>query len=124
MSNSTIIQDTRNPLTKRREVTLRLFVSAHEPTPSRAKLQGQLADSLSTSKEQVVLKKIRHVFGSTEVMVSAHVYDTPEAAKLYERGYLLERSSPKEKKTEAGQAPAQAPEAGKAEPGKGAQAKK
>ncbi|MCL5788405.1 MAG: hypothetical protein M1357_01155 [Candidatus Marsarchaeota archaeon] len=90
-SSSIVVDDRRNLLAKRRELTARILVSSSDPTPSRKSLINQLAGSIGSSKEQIVIRNIRHVFGSSEVIVRFNVYDTPQHAKAYERPYMFER---------------------------------
>jgi|GEM_PF-500604 ribosomal protein S24E len=112
MSNSSgLVQDNRNPLTKRREVVLKIPVSKNEATPSRAKTKQYIASLLNVDKELIVIKSIYHPFGSREVTVVVNIYDTPEKIRLFERKYLIERDIGNKKKEvtkqQADEAPAQ-----------------
>ncbi|PSN86743.1 hypothetical protein B9Q11_03305 [Candidatus Marsarchaeota G2 archaeon ECH_B_SAG-F08] len=106
-SASKIITDTRNPLLKRREVSVLLTLSYHEPTPSRLQLKQRFAEALGVKPEQIVIKNIRHRYGSNEVYVQLHVYDYPELVPLIEREYRLNRDMGKKKQQKQEQATTQ-----------------
>jgi len=80
-----------NPLLKRTEVQ---FIIRHEGkgTPDRDLIRNELADTLNTKKENIIVHAIHSSFGTQESTGYAKVYTSTEKAKEWERDYILKRN--------------------------------
>ena len=93
-----------NPLLDRTEV---YFTVKHlgEKTPNREIVRNELAEKLSSKKENVVVNFIKPGFGTNETTGYAKIYSSLQKAKEIEETYILARNKliegkKKEKKTE------------------------
>lgn len=95
------IEDERdNELLDRTEVR---FVVYHgdEPTPTREEVRSALAASLDTSKDQLILHRVRSEFGRGRSTGYAKVYASREDAIARERRYVLIRNGLIDEEAEA-----------------------
>ena len=67
-----------------------------ETTPSYDILKTEISKKLNSNADLTVIKKVRHQFGSKEIIVSVYVYSTAEALKKYE-GVKEEKKAEAEK---------------------------
>lgn len=70
-----------------------VFESKENVTPSYEQLKAEIAKLLKTEDKLVVIKKIKHRYGTSKVLVNAYAYNNEEAYKKHE--------TIKEKKKEA-----------------------
>ena len=113
-----IIKDKKNPLLKRREVSLRIV---NKGTPSRIEVKNKLAAIANSKPELIVIGQLNTAFGKQEIMGTASIYESEERLKQLAHQHLIARDAPKpaeEKAAEASAAPA-----GEAKPEAKAEAK-
>jgi len=103
-----IIKDKKNPLLKRREVSIKIN---NKGTPSRIDVKNKLAAIANSKPELIVIEQLKTAFGKTELTGKVSIYETEERLKQLAHKHLLERGIPVPKE---GEAPATAaPEAAK-----------
>jgi len=92
-----IISDNENVLLGRKEI---IFSISHPSagTPSRTEVNRQIAARLNVDLNQVYLVKMISKTGSDSTEGEAHVYNSPERAKLVGQEHLLKRSAAPEEK--------------------------
>ncbi len=115
-----IISENYNPAIKRKEI---LFQAKHKSasTPQRFELRQKLAAAVNSKLESTFIIKAETKTGTNETMGEAHVYDTPEKAKLIvqkhiwirnlspeDRAKIAETKTAKVEKKPAEKAPAKA----------------
>jgi small subunit ribosomal protein S24e len=104
-----IIDEHKNILLKRKEITFEVNHSLTKSTPSRVELRNKLAETLKTKPELVFVKRVETKTGTMRATGKANAYDSIEQAKRVEPKYIVARNTPasekKEEKTEA-EAPA------------------
>jgi len=86
-----------NPLLKRKEI---LFKTTHKSssTPQRFELRQKLAVAVNSKLESTFIIKAETETGTNETIGKAHVYDSPEKAKLIVPKHIWIRNlSPEEK---------------------------
>ncbi|HJJ50620.1 MAG TPA: 30S ribosomal protein S24e [Methanocorpusculum sp.] len=93
-----ITSNTRNELLSRNE--LAFVVSYDAATPARADIGAKIAAMQNTPVENLILSPLKGRFGSKSVTGVARIYDTPEALKSTELGFLIARGEPKTEKEE------------------------
>ena len=86
-----VVNERYNPLIKRLELDIRI---AHigKGTPSRGILRKAIADAYNVDINRVYVRKIESEFGWGVTRVEAHIYDSPERAKLFEPEYIIKRN--------------------------------
>jgi len=86
-----VVEDKRNELVKRRELTLRIH---HElqPTPPRITVRMAVASALGVGIEVVYVRRIKTEYGIGQSIAEVHVYDSKERALEFEPEYLIERN--------------------------------
>ena len=101
-----------NILLKRMEVQF-LVRHENEGTPKRELIRGELAEKLSSKKENVVIDRMRSSFGMRTTVGYAKVYQSPADARAAEADPILKRNGmptkkkakkKEEKKKEGGEA--------------------
>ena len=97
----TIKHEKKMPLLHRRDVTAGIS-HPHTATPKNADAKKLLAQHYNVSEEVITIHKIHDLYGTTTTMVTAAVYDTPDAF----RTFALVAKKPK-KQEEVATAPAQ-----------------
>lgn len=107
-----ILDEHKNVLLKRREITFEVNHSQTKSTPSRVELRNKLAEALKTRPELVYIKHVETKTGTMLATGKANAYDSPEQAKRVEPKYIVARNTPasekKEEKVEEETAPAPA----------------
>lgn len=101
-----IIKDKKNPVLKRREVSLKIV---NKGTPSRIEVKNKLAAMANSKPELIVIEKLNTAFGKQEITGMASIYETEERLKQLAHQHLVARGAPKpteENATEASAAPA------------------
>jgi small subunit ribosomal protein S24e len=93
-----------NPLLKRKEVTFEAAHELHEGTPTRIELRKNLADILKANIDLVFIERAITKTGSMLTVGEAHVYDTPEQAKMVEAEHIITRNIPAVKPKEGEEA--------------------
>ncbi len=104
-----IIEDSRNALLDRRELT---FTAAHDgsSTPSRITVKNALAVMLGVSEDILIVDHMDTKFGKSETRGYAKIYDSEERMKVVEYAHILERNTvkreeiPEEEPAQAGEA--------------------
>lgn len=86
-----VVSDRYNPLIKRREVIIKIS-HIGKGTPSRGIVRKAIADAYEKPIECVYVRKIISEFGWGVTKVEAHIYDSPDKAKLYEPDYIIKRN--------------------------------
>lgn len=71
----------KKSLVEREEI---LAVAEEKVTPSKAKIQEELAVLIKKDKELIVVKHIYQKFGSNKSNVIAYAYDSAESLKKFE----------------------------------------
>ncbi|MEM2465131.1 MAG: 30S ribosomal protein S24e [Candidatus Bathyarchaeia archaeon] len=91
-----ILGNKRNELLRRNEV---LFTVLHEKgsTPSRLEVREKLASALKVDVDRIFIRKMETVTGTMAAMGEAHVYDSPEDAKIIESKHIIIRNAPQKK---------------------------
>jgi len=93
-----IIEDKRNELLKRREIT----AEVHEKTiPSRQVIRQKISAMIDVPIEKIVVQKMDTQFGSSKAVIYAKAYDDENMLKITERKFVRERNFGKEKKAAA-----------------------
>ena len=98
MSKMEIIKNFENKLLNRRQIIAKEEVS--KSTISRKEAKSSLAKLLKVNEDLIIIKEIKSVFGSREVIVEANVYDSKELLEKNARPHLIKRNLPKEEKKE------------------------
>ncbi len=75
MKNITNLEEKENPLFKRREIK---FTINSEVAPSYADIRKIISKKVSTSEENIRIKKILGTFGSNNFTVSANIYESEQ----------------------------------------------
>ena len=105
-----IIDENKNVLLKRKEITFEVNHSQTKGTPSRVELRNKLAEMLKTKPELVYIKRVETKMGTMRATGKANTYDSIEQAKRVEPKYIIARNTPAaEKKEEKPEAKAPAP---------------
>ncbi len=86
-----VVEEKYNPLTKRREVIVKVFHSG-KGTPSRALIRQALANAYGVSANCVYIRRMISERGANSTIVEAHVYESPEKAKIFEPEYVIKRN--------------------------------
>lgn len=76
-----ITHDTKNSLLHRREIK-GLYASASNP--GYVAVQKILAESAGVSDNVIVVKRITNAYGSSDFLIEAFVYDSPESLQKFE----------------------------------------
>jgi small subunit ribosomal protein S24e len=85
----TILEDKRNDLLQRRELSFQVTFAG--PTPSRQQVMDKLSALQNLNPALLVIDSLKTTFGKMELKGKARVYDTEEMKKTMEREYLLQR---------------------------------
>ncbi len=101
-----IIKDKKNPLLKRREVSIKIN---NKGTPSRIDVKNKLAAMANSKPELIVIEHLDTAFGKMELTGTASIYESEERLKQIAHKHHTARGVPKPKEEEA--APAAAPAA-------------
>ncbi|MDD5615722.1 MAG: 30S ribosomal protein S24e [Candidatus Methanoperedens sp.] len=105
-----IIKDKKNPLLKRREVSIKIN---NKGTPSRIDVKNKLAAIANSKPELIVIEQLNTAFGKTELTGIASIYESEERLKQLAHQHLMARGIPVPKEGEAPAPAAAAPEAAK-----------
>ncbi len=98
-----IIKDKKNPLLKRREVSLKIV---NKGTPSRIEVKNKLAAMANSKPELIVIEQLNTAFGKQEIMGTASIYESEERLKQLAHQHLVARGAPKPTEEKAAEAPA------------------
>jgi small subunit ribosomal protein S24e len=90
-----IIDEHKNILLKRKEVTFEVNHSQTKGTPSRVELRNKLAEMLKTKPELIYIKRVETKSGTMLATGLANAYDSIEQAKRVEPKYIVARNTPK-----------------------------
>jgi ribosomal protein S24E len=106
-----VVDNRRNSLLKRREVTFEADHDPHEGTPTRAELKKNLAEILKANIDLIFIKKAVTKTGSLLTVGEANIYDAAEQVKIVEAEHIINRNIPpiKPKEGEITQAKEEAP---------------
>jgi small subunit ribosomal protein S24e len=88
-----ILQETKNPLLKRKEI--KAEISYEGATPNRAEVKNQLGQ-----KGHLIIRRIKPVYGEGTAVVEAVVYDNKEIADKIEAEHLKKKNHKEEPKKE------------------------
>ncbi|MDO8727578.1 MAG: 30S ribosomal protein S24e [Candidatus Methanoperedens sp.] len=102
-----IIKDKKNPLLKRREVSIKIN---NKGTPSRIDVKNKVAAIANSKPELIVIEHLDTAFGKTELTGTVSIYETEERLKQISHNHLMARGIPVPKEGEDS-APATAPAA-------------
>ncbi|MEM1555790.1 MAG: 30S ribosomal protein S24e [Candidatus Bathyarchaeia archaeon] len=91
-----IVSTKRNELLKRNEV---YFMVRHEKdaTPPRIKVREKIAGVLGVEVDRVFIRRMESVTGAMMSIGEAHVYDSPDYARLIEPEHIIARNTLQEK---------------------------
>ena len=93
-----ITEKIESPLLSRTTITA-IIGHTSKPTPNRREIKKQIASSLKTKEELVVIKHIYTSYGDTNSKIIANIYKTKENLKKTESKSLRkEKEEPKEEK--------------------------
>ncbi len=95
-----IIDERKNVLLKRREITFEVNHSQTKSTPSRVELRNKLAEVLKTKPELVYIKHVETKTGTMLAAGKANAYDSAEQARRVEPKYIVARNTPESEKKE------------------------
>jgi len=101
-TNIKVINETDNPLFKRKEVELEVI---SETNPSKSDVDKMLSIRYNSSPDKIRIKKIDSKFGSKVFTVTANIYDTREDMFKTER--FSKKEKEKIKKAEEAPVPAE-----------------
>ena len=87
-----IVKNNENKLLGRNEVTAKLTVE--KATLSRADAKSKLAKALKVEEDLIIVKKIKSIFGSLDVVIEANIYDSKESLEKNARPHLVKRNAP------------------------------
>jgi small subunit ribosomal protein S24e len=114
-----ILDEHKNVLLKRREITFEVNHSQTKSTPSRVELRNKLADMLKTKPELIYVKRVETKTGTMLATGKANAYESAEQAKRVEPKHIVARNTPaSERKEEKAEAEAPATPAAPAAPQK------
>jgi small subunit ribosomal protein S24e len=91
-----VVSRKENPLLGRIEIQFKIS-HAKEQTPKRNDIRDQIANLTNTKKDRVIVDHMNTIFGKSETIGYAKVYDSPELAKKIERDHILVRNKLKDK---------------------------
>ncbi|WFO76033.1 30S ribosomal protein S24e [Desulfurococcaceae archaeon MEX13E-LK6-19] len=86
-----VVEERYNPLIKRLEIIIRLS-HIGKGTPSRGIVRKAIAEAYKAEIERVYVRKIESEYGWGVTKVEAHIYDSPERAKMFEPEYIIKRN--------------------------------
>ena len=88
-----------NPFLKRTEVQ---FIISHEnqKTPNQVIIKNELANSLNTNKENIIIDHLRSNYGIQKTYGYAKIYSSRKEAETIEQKYILKRNKMVGKKAE------------------------
>jgi small subunit ribosomal protein S24e len=86
-----IIKDKKNPLLKRREVSIKIN---NMGTPSRIDVKNKLAAMANSKPELIVIEHLNTAFGKTELTGTVSIYESEERLKQIAHKHLLARGVP------------------------------
>jgi len=95
-----IIEDNENKLLRRREIRFR--VKFEGPTPKREDVKKKLCAILGVSERLTVVQSLEGIFGKSECVGFAKIYENEEDLKRTEEEHVIRRNFP-EKKEEGGE---------------------
>jgi small subunit ribosomal protein S24e len=98
-----IIKDKKNPLLKRREVSLKIN---NKGTPSRIDVKNKLAAIANSRPDLIVIEHLDTAFGKMEVTGIACIYESQEQLKKLAHQHLIARGIPVPEEGEAPSEPA------------------
>lgn len=98
-----IIKDKKNPLLKRREISLKII---NKGTPSRVDVKNKLAALANSKPELIVIEHLNMFFGKQEILGTASIYESDERLKQIAQQHLVARSAPKATEETAAETPA------------------
>lgn len=93
-----IIQNTENKLLGRKEVLATM--SNEKGTPKRLEIKKELAKVLKVKEDLVVVNKVTHKYGSSNLNIRAKVYDDEKSFKINARPHMVLRNKAKEASSE------------------------
>lgn len=85
-----ILQDTENKLLGRREVLATM--SNEKGTPKRVEIKKELAKVLKVKEDLVIVNKVTHNYGSSNLTIRAKVYDDEKSLKINARPHMVKRN--------------------------------
>jgi small subunit ribosomal protein S24e len=97
-----IIKDKKNPLLKRREVSIKIN---NKGTPSRIDVKNKLAAMANSKPELIVIEQLNTAFGKMELTGTASIYESEERLNQLAHQHLMARGVPV---PEGGEVPAAA----------------
>ncbi|MCK5560561.1 MAG: 30S ribosomal protein S24e [Thermoplasmata archaeon] len=96
-----LLEKKDQPLLSRLDVTFRI-THPNERTPRRSDVREELASQLSVNKGNVIIDNMKAVFGKSETMGFAKIYQSEKEAKEIEREHILVRNKLISGKSEKG----------------------
>jgi ribosomal protein S24E len=84
-----VVKDVRNPLFKRREVQVRMFIDG--ATPTRKEVLSALASALGVQEDRIALKEVKQEYGERVVTVFANAYEDADTMKRVEQEHYFKR---------------------------------
>lgn len=94
-----LVKEKDNPLLSRKRVTFEGAVD--NSTPSRLSLRERVAKSLKTDSNKVIIRHIYTRFGSRNIRVIAHVYESEKDLNNTEDKHAVKRNLPPKKEAES-----------------------
>jgi small subunit ribosomal protein S24e len=91
-----VVSRKENPLLGRIEIQFKIAHSK-EQTPRRNDVRDAIANLVNSKKDRVIVDHMQTVFGKSETVGYAKVYDSSEAAIKIESDHILVRNKLKEK---------------------------
>ena len=87
-----IIKDKKNPLLKRREISVAV---KNKTTATRIELKNKLAALLNSKPELIVVEHLDTIYGKQEMVGTVSLYQTEERLKQLAHQHLIARDAPK-----------------------------
>ena len=85
-----LIQETHNPLLRRREVSVLLHARSN---PGVAGTTQKLAEHFKVSETHIAVKSVRNSYGSHDILVKAFIYDSPEMKEKIEPKVKIKKAA-------------------------------
>ena len=95
-----IIDEHKNVLLKRKEITFEVNHSQTRSTPSRVEIRNKLAEMLKTKPELIYVKRVETKTGTMLATGKANAYESIEQAKRVEPKHIVARNTPASEKKE------------------------
>ncbi|MBD3253584.1 MAG: 30S ribosomal protein S24e [Candidatus Lokiarchaeota archaeon] len=95
-----IVDEKKNPLIDRKEVTFTIEHFGKGGTPNRLEIKKKIAAMQGAKESLTIVKKINTKFGSNEDIGKVYIYDTQDELKYFEPFHIRVRNLPLDQRKE------------------------